>query len=234
MEELRRQVAICTRLLVNAGILSYSGHVSARLPNKEHFLIQTFDDPRDELDPARLLVCDMDGNVVQGDGEPPFEVYIHSEILRARPEIGAVTHFHHDPTTVFSMIEGGEILPMKNHASRFAGGVPTHPDPTHIKTMEQGKALAETLGSRNAAIMRAHGQVVVAEDVLNLFSDSVHLVENSMTQIQAMQLGSLLPLTPEEVKVFDVTFDRKKVADKVWKYYLSVGKKNGTIPKTWD
>lgn len=234
MDDLRRQVAACSRMLVSEGILAYSGHISARLPNKEHFLIQTFDDVRAELDPDRLLVVDMDGKVVEGNGEPPFEVYVHSEILRARPEVGAVTHFHHDPTTTFTMVEGAEILPVKNHASRWADGIPTHPDPTHIRTVEQGKALAKTLGNKHAALMRAHGQVVVAEDVLNLFSDVIHLVENSTVLIQAMQMGRVLPLTPDEIDLFNDTFDRQKVAQKVWKYYMTVGKSNGVIPKDWN
>ena len=144
MQELRRDLAAATRMLVDAGIVGYSGHLSARA-GRDRLLIQPVDDVRAQLRPDRLLVVTLGGDVVDGDGQPPSELSIHTEIYRARPDVEAVAHFHHDPTTVFTLVDGCAVVPVKNHASRWAAGVPVHPDPSHIATAEQGRALAATL-----------------------------------------------------------------------------------------
>src|SRR6266567_481823 len=145
MEELRRNLAAASRMLVDAGILGYSGHLSTRVGDGGRLLIQPVDDVRAELRPDRLLVVTLEGDLADGDGRPPSELAIHTEIYRARPDVGAVAHFHHDPTTVFTVAGDHPIVPVKNHASRWSSGVPVHPDPSHIASAEQGRALNATL-----------------------------------------------------------------------------------------
>ncbi|MGH8920907.1 MAG: class II aldolase/adducin family protein, partial [Actinomycetes bacterium] len=163
--DLPTQLAAATRMLVDASIMGYSGHLSARAPGEQRLYIQPVDDPRGSLRPDRILLVDFDGTVLDGDGRAPSELTIHSEIYRARADVGAVAHFHHDPTTMFTMVTDGALVPVKNHASRWAAGVPTHQDPSHISAPEQGRALATTLGGAHAALLRGHGEVVVADDV---------------------------------------------------------------------
>ena len=57
-------------------------------------------------------------------------------------------------------VDGVELRPMKNHAYRWASGIPTHPESWHIDTPERGRAMAETLGQNNAVMLRAHGAVI--------------------------------------------------------------------------
>jgi L-ribulose-5-phosphate 4-epimerase len=229
----RATLAVATRMLVDAGILNYSGHLSARAPGDGLLYIQPVDDSRAVLRPERVLVVDFDGKVVEGRGKPPSEVAIHTEVYRARPDVGAVAHFHHDPTTMFTMVAGAPVVPVKNHAARWAGGVPVHPDPSHISTPEQGRELAATLGSAGAALLRGHGEVVVAEDVVTLFADVVHFVENADSLARAMQLGSVKPLQRSECDRFLATFQRDRHAAKVWKYYTSVAVGSGSILPEW-
>src|SRR5579883_321427 len=164
---LRHQVAATTLLLVAEDILGYSGHVSARLPDGDRFLVQPVDQSRAELRPEHLLVCGMDGRKQSGpDGvKPPAEVFLHSEIYKARPDVNAIAHFHHDLTTTFSLVEDARLVPIKNHAVRWESGIPTHSDPSHVSTPALGQALARSLGPHQAALIRAHGQAVVAENV---------------------------------------------------------------------
>jgi ribulose-5-phosphate 4-epimerase/fuculose-1-phosphate aldolase len=233
LTRLKRDVAACTRMLVDQGILNYSGHISVRIPGTEHFLIQRFDDVRTTLDPERLLVVDMDGRVVEGGGRPPLEIYIHSEILRARGDVGAVAHFHHDPTTVFSLVRDRPMVPMKNHASRWADGVGVHPDPSHIDDPAKGREVVATLGSDHALLLRGHGQVLVAEDVRALHTDSVHFVENAATLSLATQLGTVEPLTDAEQQAFLADFDRGKHVKKLWRYYAEAAAASGVLPREW-
>ena len=63
---LRRQVAACTLLLNDLGLLGYSGHVSARLPGRDALLIQPTDQPRLALSPDDLLTVDFTGRKIAG------------------------------------------------------------------------------------------------------------------------------------------------------------------------
>lgn len=232
---LREQVAACTLLLNDQGILGYSGHVSARLPGRDAFLIQSFDQSRASLKPSDLLVCDFEGNMLKGskDVRPPSEVYLHSEIYRARSDVNSIAHFHHELTTIFTLVEGLELKLIKNHAVRWTSGIPVHPDPSHVSDSRLGRALADTLGPHHALLIRAHGQVVTAESVPGVLIDSVHFVENAQVMYQAVSLGRVIPLSGEEIQGFLRDFDRDRHIPKLWKYYVGIGRDKGLLPKSW-
>jgi L-ribulose-5-phosphate 4-epimerase len=232
---MRERVAACTRLLHDLGILGYSGHVSARLPGRDAFLVQPLDQSRATLRPDDLLICDFDGTAVAGPTgvRPPSEVYLHGEILRARRDVHAVAHFHDDLTTVFTLVDGVTLKPVKNHAARWASGIPVHPDPSHIGDPALGRAVARSLGTHHAVLLRAHGQVVTAETVPAVLVDCVHFVENAETMYRAASLGSVMPLTADEIAGFLRAFDRDRHVAKLWSYYVARGRASGLLPATW-
>jgi L-ribulose-5-phosphate 4-epimerase len=234
-QKLRQQVAACTLLLNDLGLLGYSGHVSARLPGREALLIQSRDHPRASLGPDDLLICDLDGKMISGppDVRPPSEVYLHTEIMRARPDVNAVAHFHHDRTTTFTMVEGAAIKLIKNHAIRWTGGIPVHPEPGHVNSPARGRALAKTLGAAHAVQIRAHGQVICAETIPAVLVDSVNFIENAEAMILASQLGRALPLTAAEIADFQSSLNRGHFVGKAWEYYVTVAKKRGVLPEGW-
>src|SRR4051794_34496050 len=112
------ETAATTRLLESEGILDYSGHVSTRIPGRDAFVIQIGSTSRAEVSPESMLVVDYDGNVLEGDGQPPSELPIHLEILRARPDVQSVLHSHMELAIAFTMMEGVKLLPMRARASR--------------------------------------------------------------------------------------------------------------------
>ena len=233
---LRAQLAACTRLLHREKILNYSGHISVRLPDRDAFLIQSFSESRAQVSPESLVMCDMDANVIEGPAgyKPPIEVFIHSEILRARPDAKAVVHTHSELAAAFTMVDGIDIQLMKSHAVRWKAGVPTHMDPSHIKTKKQGQELAATLGDRNAALLRAHGGVLVAESVPALMIDAVHFEENAKAHIQATAIGKLKPLTSSELETLTARSNRSDHVEKLWAYFVEAGLDEGLIPKDWS
>lgn len=232
---LRRDIAACTRMLVHENILGYSGHVSARLPGRDALLIQPGLRSRDEVNPEDLVVVDFEGKVLSGaeNGKPPSEVFIHTEIMKARPDVGAIAHFHPETATLFTLVDDIKYAPVKNHAARWIAGTPVHPDPSHIDSKESGRALAETLGAYEAALIRAHGAVVVAEDVRALFVDCVHFEENAEALYRAAAIGRVNPLTAEEAKSFMSSFDRAWHTGKLWSYHVGVAAKAGVIDNSY-
>jgi L-ribulose-5-phosphate 4-epimerase len=232
---LRREVAAVTLLLNDEKILGYSGHVGARLPGREALLIQDFDQSRAELRPEHLLVCDMDGRKIGGAGgrRPPAEIFIHTEIMKARPDVNCVAHFHHDLTTSFSLVEDVPLRPIKNHAIRWESGIPVHPHPGHVSSKERGRAVAATLGPHHGLVIRAHGQVIVAETLPALLIDCIHFVENAEALYHASVLGKVRPLSAAEMAGFRHDFNRERHAVKLWKYYIGRGKASGLLPEDW-
>ena len=219
IDQIRRDVVTCTKLLAFVEILDYSGHVSARIPGTDHVLIQPRDASRAGLAPEDLLVIDLDGNVVQGDGIPVAEAAIHTGVYRHRPDVLFVCHGHPTLSTTFSMTDRA-LLPMRHFAYKFPEGLAVHPDPTHIRTNEQGDEVAATLGDAGACLLRAHGTVVVSDRMDVLFMDCLDIEENARTLLYAVQLGTPIPMTAEEI--VDVAESYGKTGHrpaKVWAHY---------------
>lgn len=231
--DIRREIAICTRLLQMLGILGYSGHVGARLPGRDAFLIQPIDKSRADVAPADLLEVNLAGEPLTASDDPgtrpPSERFIHSEVMRARPDVQAVAHFHADAATVFSLTPDTPLRPVKNHAARWRHGIPVHPDPGHVSSTQRGAELAITLGGCHALLIRAHGVVVVAESVKTLFADCVHFVENAEALYRAAQLGRVVALTEAELEAFATGANRERHADKLWDYYCGLGVNSGVL-----
>jgi ribulose-5-phosphate 4-epimerase/fuculose-1-phosphate aldolase len=228
--QLREDLVTCTRLLVFSGVLDYSGHVSARIPGTDHVLIQPRDMSRAALTPDDLLVVDLDGEVVEGDVPPPAETAIHTGVYRARPDVGMVCHGHPTLSTSFSMVDT-PLVPMRHFAYKHPNGLQVHPDPTHIRSREQGDAVAKTLGDADACLLRSHGTVLVARRFDVLFMDCLDLEENAKTLLAATQAGGkLLPLTAEEVVIVGESYDRGgHRPGKVWEHYVHLGKAAGVL-----
>ena len=232
---LKSDIAAATRLLHSEGVLGYSGHLSVRLPDNSGILIQGFKDSRAELTPEQILTVGWDGEVIEGreGSRPPSETVIHTAILQARPDIGAVLHCHPPCATMFTLIADAPLVPVKNHAIRWLSGVPEHPDPGHISSPEQGAALAATLGAHNACLLRAHGAVLVAEDARAALIDGIHFEENARALRDAMAIGKLRPLTEAEADTMAASFDRARHVSKLWAYYVGRGIKEGALPESW-
>ena len=183
---------------------------------------------------ARPRGADYDGNVIEGEGQPPSELPIHLEILKARPDVQSVLHSHMELAIAFTMMEGVKLVPMRARASRWKSGIPTDPDPSHIKLPEQGRALAKTLGPHHAVLMRAHGLCLVAESVRGLYIDAVHFKENAKAQMEVLQAGAKpVPLTDAEIAQIEKMEMRDWHIKKLWNYYVRKALTEGALPKEW-
>lgn len=234
-QRLAAELCAVTRMCEDMGILQYSGHIAVRVPGQDALMIQRRSDSRAELVPERIVTVDFDGKVIDGDGKPPSETAIHIETMRARPDVQASLHSHLDLAIAFTMMEGVQLLPMRARATRWASGIPTHPDPSHIKYAQQGKELAATLGPHHVALMRAHGLLLVAESLPALISDAVHFEENAKAQLQVMNAGAKpVPLSDKEIEQILKLEDRPHHVAKMWNYYVRKGLAAGTVEKDWN
>ena len=237
---LRTELAACVRLMHDAAILNYNGHVSARIAGEDRLVIHSLVTPRSEVRPEHFVVCDLDGAVLEAapGHKPPSEVFIHSEIYKARPDVGAIAHIHSENVIAFTLTTNDRCLKlMRCDAVRWRSGIPIDPDPTRIRSREQGAALAATLGFHRAALMRAHGAVLVAPSARAVFADTIQFDENARAQLLAASLGTPAPLTEAELDALEEASPPEFMdhyVNKIWRYYVERGSAAGLIPNDWS
>src|SRR6266700_8199990 len=95
-DEIKQTMIWAGRVLVNEGQDDFTrGHISMRLPDDpSRFFMKPHSVGLDELTMENILTIDLDGNVVAGKARRHSEVYIHSEIFKARPDVHSVIHTH--------------------------------------------------------------------------------------------------------------------------------------------
>ena len=155
-DKLREKLINGGRVLVDEGQGDYVwGHISARLtddPNK--FLMKPGCVGIEEMTDDNIITVNIEGDKVSGDWPRHNEVYIHSEVMRARPDINCVIHTHPEHAIAFSSL-GKQLLPMSNDGTMFSAGVPIFSETTDlIISQERGKAVAKALGQGGVVILR--------------------------------------------------------------------------------
>lgn len=196
------------RILYQEGIVDGYGHVSVRhnlSPNR--FLLSRSLAP--ELVTADdLIEYDLDGNPVNLRGREQYsERYIHAEIYKARPDVQSVVH-NHSPTVVPFGVSSVPLRPVYHMAGFLGEGIPIFDirkmagmTEMLVRTPDRGRALAQTLGSQPAVLMRGHGVAVVGPSIRFAVGRSIYLELNARVQTQAMGLGgSVTYLDPQEAK----------------------------------
>jgi ribulose-5-phosphate 4-epimerase/fuculose-1-phosphate aldolase len=211
------------------GIMDFSGHVSARIPGTDRVLIQPRDTSRAALTADDVLIVDLDCKILEGKGPAPSETTLHTCLYRARPDAMTICHGHPSMSTLFTTVDRPWVA-VRNFAYRFVDALPIHPDTTHIRTEEQGRALAKTIAHHNACLLRGHGTAILAPSMEELFMDCLDLEENARCLLYASSLGRVLPLTPEEVAQLRVSYGKSDYrAGKVWEHYVQKGRQAGVL-----
>ena len=84
-----------------------------------------------------------------------------------------------------------------------------------MNTPALGRALAKTLGPHQALIIRAHGEVVVAETLPALLMDCIHFTENAEALYHASLLGRVVALTPDELERFGQSLEEAQTLGQI-------------------
>jgi ribulose-5-phosphate 4-epimerase/fuculose-1-phosphate aldolase len=197
------------RILYDQGVVDGFGHVSVRHDkNPEHFLLARSMAPG-LVTSADIMEFDREGNAVDPQGRAVYlERFIHSEIYKAHPDVKAVVHSHSPAVIPF----GVTSVPLRPifHLSSFLGtGVPVFEireaggpaTDMLIRTPELGAALSRTLGAAPVALMRGHGDVVVASSLKEVVFRAVYTEVNARLEAEALRLapqGQVTFLNDEE------------------------------------
>jgi ribulose-5-phosphate 4-epimerase/fuculose-1-phosphate aldolase len=217
--QLRTDVISAARVLSHQRLVEGFGHVSARIPNSDLFLIT----PRISLamvTERQLLTMNLAGEVVEGQYPAPFEAWLHTAIMQAKPQVNAITRIHARVANMFSVTDR-KLEPVHNHGSFFAGGVPVFHIPDLIASRRLGEEVADALGDRPALLLRGNGQVTVGRSIAEAIMMAIYLEEAAEILFGALQIGTPIPLTPDESATRRTEALPPVDMERAWNYFKS-------------
>jgi ribulose-5-phosphate 4-epimerase/fuculose-1-phosphate aldolase len=212
----KHELAQAVRTLAGGGILTLTvGHASWRdadsgnivvlgHAHKEHKTL-------DRIGADDIVVMDPDGKLVDGRYGPPGELFIHTEIYRARPEVMAVVHGHPLHCIAFSL-HNRPLFPFYYRAGQFVPSVNVLDYAGQIDTVETGRRAAAALGAGMGLLLRGHGSITVGASIEEAAVNAFTLEDNARILLLASVLGEPKALNPDDLKLHKPT--------SVWTYYV--------------
>jgi L-ribulose-5-phosphate 4-epimerase len=226
---LRELVARAGQVLTALGLVDYLGHASARVPGTDRVVVKPKHSPTVRgmaaLGADAMVVVDLNGGLVEGSAldakaRPPAEVFIHTEIYRARPDVAAVVHTHQRAATLAGVL-GLPIEPVLHVPATFVDAdPPVWPHPVLVDTAGLGRDLAAALGDKRFCHLQGHGIVSVAGDLREATVGAAMLEQLAEAALTAAAAGAKpRTITPAEIATL-----RSQVAgvEGRWAYYCEL------------
>ena len=192
IENLKRRLVEGIQVITGEGVLSGSGHLSARISGTETFLIN----PRYAgvlADVKDICTVNLDGKRIAGKGPIPSESPIHAAVYRSRSDVNSVIHCHARYSILVGLLEGG-LIPFNREARIFADGVPIFPESRGINDFPLAQRMVDNLGSHYATFLRGHGVVVVGPGIEGTCISAIQLERACQDQLLMMSIGEVKPM----------------------------------------
>ncbi|WP_432968199.1 L-ribulose-5-phosphate 4-epimerase [Dactylosporangium sp. CA-233914] len=193
IRRLREEVCALHAELIRWGLVTWTaGNVSARVPGEDLLVIKPSGVGYHELTPDNMVVCDLEGKLVEGEHSPSSDTEAHAYVYRHMPEVGGVVHTHSPYATAWAA--RGEPIPcsLTAMADEFGGDIPVGPFAL-IGSDAIGRGIVETLsGHRSPAVlMRQHGPFTIGKTAKAAVKAAVMCEDVARTMHFARQLGSV-------------------------------------------
>jgi L-ribulose-5-phosphate 4-epimerase len=189
--KVRAEVAALHGHLTRWGLVTWTaGNVSARVPDADLLVIKPSGVSYDELTADTMVVCDLEGRLVDGAHSPSSDTEAHAYVYRHMPHVGGVVHTHSPYATAWAA--RGEPIPcsLTAMADEFGGDIPVGPFAL-IGSDAIGRGIVETLsGHRSPAVlMRQHGPFTIGATAKAAVKAAVMCEDVARTMHFARQLG---------------------------------------------
>lgn len=200
------ELIAANRILADQGVVDGFGHVSVRHDKRPDRLLIARNMAAGLVTASDIVELDFAGNATTSETRRLYaERFIHCEIYRARPDVGAVVHSH-SPEVIPFGVTNTPLRPVYHMASFLAGGVPVFEirdaggaeTDMLIRNSALGKALAAKLANHTVVLMRGHGAVAVGSNVRTAVMHAVYTQIDAAVQAQAMRLGPVTYLNDAE------------------------------------
>jgi L-ribulose-5-phosphate 4-epimerase len=197
----REAVAALHAQLRAYGLVAWTaGNVSGRVVGHDLMVIKPSGVDYPDLTPESMIVCDLDGSVVEGSHKPSSDTAAHAYVYRAMPEVGGVVHTH--STYASAWAARGEAVPcvLTAMADEFGGEIPVGPFAL-IGDDSIGQGIVATLrGHRSPAVlMQNHGVFTIGATPRDAVKAAVMCEDVARTVHLSRQLGEPLPIPSADV-----------------------------------
>ncbi len=233
LQEQRELVALSSRILGKLDLTkSTSGHVSARVPGTDTFLIRARGPAETGVRytaPGDVILVDRDGKKIEGsdDLDPPQEVYIHSWLYRSRDDVNSVIHIHPATVVLFTICRK-PLLPIygaydPTSIRLLMQGIPEYERSITVSNDELGEEFAGVMGDKPACIMRSHGITTAGPSVEEATITAIKLNELAEMNYRAALLGTPHPIPDEEIAIITRTKRKRgNATESSWRYYRTL------------
>jgi L-ribulose-5-phosphate 4-epimerase len=201
----RQVLADLHKQLWDAGLVIWTGgNVSQRVEGG--FLIKPSGVMYPELTADAMVLCDLDGKVIEGTRSPSSDTAAHAYVYRNMPEVGGVVHTHSNYACGFAAAEKPIPCVLTAIADEFGGDIPLGPFAI-IGDDSIGRGIVETLdGHRSPAVlMRQHGVFTIGKNGKDALKAAVMCEDAAKSASIAMQVGEPKRLSNE---VIDALYNR--------------------------
>src|SRR5579875_1626824 len=199
----RVDLAACFRAAAKLGLHEgICNHLSAMVPGRDDlFLVNPYGWGFDEMTASRLLVCDFQGRVVEGNGVPEATAfYIHARVHMHLPRAKAAFHTHMPNATALAMVEGPPLSWAGQSALKFYGRTLVDEDYNGLALDEaEGDRIAASMGDADVVFMRNHGVMVTGRSIAEAWDDLYYLERAAQAQWLAESTGRTLQPVPPDV-----------------------------------
>jgi ribulose-5-phosphate 4-epimerase/fuculose-1-phosphate aldolase len=213
--KLIEDVVVANRVLADLGVVDGFGHVSVRHDKDPNRYLMSRSMAPALVKAEDILEYDLDSAAVDAKGQALFlERFIHGEIYKARPDVKAVIHSH-SPSVIPFGVSKTRLQPIYHMSSFMGVDVPVFEirdvagpaSDLLVRNAQLGAALAKVLGDRTVVLMRGHGSVTVGTSIPQVVFRAYYAEMNARLQSEAIKLGAVTYLTPEEASASAKTND---------------------------
>ena len=198
---LREEVCQLHEELIRWNLVVWTaGNISARVPGADLLVIKPSGVRYHELTPDKMVVCNLEGKVVEGSYTPSSDTISHAYVYRHMPQVGGIVHTHSSYATAWACRR--EPIPpvISMVADEFGGEIPVGPL-ARVGDDAVGRGIVETLSqSRSKAVLMAnHGVFTVGKDAINAVKAAAMCEEVAKTVHLARALGEPVPLPQDYI-----------------------------------
>ena len=186
-EEKEALAGICHMLYQRNLVTACDGNISSKV-SKDHILLTPSGMNKGLLLPEDIIVLDLSGNTVEGNGRASKEYPMHQLIYQMRPDVKAVIHTHPVFASAFALAE-------KNIPDNYLIETTMMlPDIALAEYAPPGtQALAEAIRPHvpvsNAVLLKNHGALTYGKDLTDAYNKMEVLESIAKTIIMSKVLG---------------------------------------------
>lgn len=176
-EKVREEICEVCRLLYNRGyVVSNDGNISVRV-EMDKVLITPSGVGKGRMTPDMLVLCDLQGNILDGDRYPSSESKMHLMIYQERSDVMSVVHAHPPLSTAFAICR----RPLKErYLAEMIVGLGEIPvtEFAMLSTEEVPESVRPFVRDHNAVLLANHGALAWGPSLLSAF-DRLEVVEQT-------------------------------------------------------